>query len=99
MESTPSRWTRRPRRSYRLLVGLAFDLDPFYAWAAGEDVLQRLVPPLAGFRPPLVPDPFEMLVGAITAQQVSLLLRDRDPEPADRALRRTGRLRVVVSFA
>ena len=29
-------------------------------------------PPLAGFRPPLVPDPFEMLVGAITAQQVSL---------------------------
>jgi 3-methyladenine DNA glycosylase/8-oxoguanine DNA glycosylase len=54
------------------LVGLAFDLEPFYAWAAGEEVLRDLVPPLAGFRPPLVPDPFEMLVGAITAQQVSL---------------------------
>jgi DNA-3-methyladenine glycosylase II len=27
---------------------------------------------LAGFRPTLAPDPFEMLVGAITAQQVSL---------------------------
>jgi 3-methyladenine DNA glycosylase/8-oxoguanine DNA glycosylase len=54
------------------LVGLAFDLEPFYAWAAGEDVLRDLVPPLTGFRPPLVPDPFEMLVGAITAQQVSL---------------------------
>jgi DNA-3-methyladenine glycosylase II len=54
------------------LVGLAFDLEPFYAWAAGEEVLRDLVPPLTGFRPPLVPDPFEMLVGAITAQQVSL---------------------------
>jgi DNA-3-methyladenine glycosylase II len=57
----------------RALVGLAFDLDPFYAWAADDEVLVTLVPPLAGFRPPLIPDPFELLVGAITAQQVSLV--------------------------
>jgi 3-methyladenine DNA glycosylase/8-oxoguanine DNA glycosylase len=56
----------------RALVGLAFDLAPFYAWAAGDEVLGEIVPPLVGFRPPLIPDPFEMLVGAITAQQVSL---------------------------
>jgi DNA-3-methyladenine glycosylase II len=54
------------------LLGLAFDLDAFRAWAAGDDVLGAVVPRLAGFRPPLTPDPFEMLVGAITAQQVSL---------------------------
>jgi 3-methyladenine DNA glycosylase/8-oxoguanine DNA glycosylase len=54
------------------LLGLVFDLDPFYAWAAEDDVLVTLVPPLAGFRPPIIPDPFELLVGAITAQQVSL---------------------------
>src|SRR3954466_15367465 len=35
----------------RALVGLAFDLEPFYEWAAGDDVLRALVPPLAGFRP------------------------------------------------
>jgi DNA-3-methyladenine glycosylase II len=35
-------------------------------------VLAGIVERLAGFRPPLTPDPFEMLVGAITAQQVSL---------------------------
>jgi DNA-3-methyladenine glycosylase II len=56
----------------RALVGLTFDLDAFYEWAAGDDVLRELVPPLAGFRPPLIPDPFELLVGAITSQQVSL---------------------------
>ena len=54
------------------LVGLAFDLDGFRTWAAGDEVLATVVPHLAGFRPPLTPDPFEMLVGAITAQQVSL---------------------------
>jgi DNA-3-methyladenine glycosylase II len=56
----------------RRLLGLAFELDPFYAWAAEDDTLARIVPPLRGFRPPLTPEPFEMLVGAITAQQVSL---------------------------
>ena len=57
----------------RSLMGLSFELEPFYAWAADDDVLIVTVPPLAGFRPPVIPDPFEMLVGAITAQQVSLI--------------------------
>lgn len=56
----------------RALMGLPFDLEPFYAWAADDEVLVTVVPPLAGFRPPVIPDPFELLVGAITAQQVSL---------------------------
>src|SRR5213076_1277501 len=56
----------------RAVLGLAFDLEPFYAWAADDEVLAVLVPRLAGFRPSLSPDPFEMLVGAITSQQVSL---------------------------
>ena len=56
----------------RALVGLPFDLEPFYAWAAGDGVLREIVPALIGFRPALIPDAFEMLVGAITAQQVSL---------------------------
>jgi DNA-3-methyladenine glycosylase II len=56
----------------RTLLGEPFELDPFYAFAAAEPVLMRLVPRLAGFRPPLVPDPFEALVSSICAQQVSL---------------------------
>jgi 3-methyladenine DNA glycosylase/8-oxoguanine DNA glycosylase len=54
------------------LLGVEFDLDAFSDWASGDDVLAAIVDRLRGFRPPLVPDPFEMLVGAITAQQVSL---------------------------
>jgi DNA-3-methyladenine glycosylase II len=56
----------------RTMLGLVFELEPFYAWAAGDDVLGPATKRLAGFRPSLGPDPFEMLVGAITAQQVSL---------------------------
>jgi DNA-3-methyladenine glycosylase II len=56
----------------RAVLGLAFDLEPFYVWAADDDLLSAAVPRLAGFRPSLTPDPFEMLVGAITSQQVSL---------------------------
>jgi len=55
-----------------VLLGLVFELEPFYAWAARDDVLAPATRRLAGFRPVLAPDPFEMLVGAITAQQVSL---------------------------
>jgi DNA-3-methyladenine glycosylase II len=54
------------------LLGAEFELDPFYAWAAEQPVLGSLVLQLAGFRPPLGPDPFETLVTSITAQQVSL---------------------------
>jgi DNA-3-methyladenine glycosylase II len=56
----------------RALLGADFELEPFYAWAAGDEVLAELVPKLAGFRPPLAPDPYETLVTSITAQQVSL---------------------------
>ncbi len=56
----------------RAVVGADFELDPFYEWAEGDEVLRELVPKLAGFRPPLAPDPYETIVSAISAQQVSL---------------------------
>jgi DNA-3-methyladenine glycosylase II len=56
----------------RRYLGGPFDLDAFAAFAATEPVLAELVPALRGFRPPLVPDPFETLVTSITAQQISL---------------------------
>jgi DNA-3-methyladenine glycosylase II len=56
----------------RKLLGLEFELEPFYAFARRDAVLRRLVARLTGFRPPLAPDPFEALVSSITAQQVSL---------------------------
>ena len=60
------------RRVVEKLLGLEFELEPFYAWAAAQPVLAEIVPRLVGFRPPLAPDPFESLVTSITAQQVSL---------------------------
>jgi 3-methyladenine DNA glycosylase/8-oxoguanine DNA glycosylase len=56
----------------RTLLGFDFDLVAFAAWSTGDERLAPLVVRFAGFRPTLAPDPFEMLVGAITAQQVSL---------------------------
>jgi DNA-3-methyladenine glycosylase II len=56
----------------RRLLGLEFDLEGFYAWAAGVPELAPLAVRFAGLRPPLSPDPFEALVTSITAQQVSL---------------------------
>ena len=56
----------------RKLLGLDFELARFAEWAAADETLASVVVRLAGFRPPLTPDPFEMLVGSITAQQVSL---------------------------
>src|SRR5215208_6100176 len=54
------------------LLGLEFELGPFYAWAGGDPILNELARRLEGLRPPLAPDPFESLVTSITAQQVSL---------------------------
>jgi DNA-3-methyladenine glycosylase II len=54
------------------LLGASFDLGAFYAWAQDDPVLRVLTEQLAGFRPPLAPEPFETLVTSITAQQVSL---------------------------
>jgi DNA-3-methyladenine glycosylase II len=56
----------------RRFLGAEFDLDAFYAFAATEPVLSRLVEQVRGLRPPVAPDPFESLVTSITAQQVSL---------------------------
>ena len=56
----------------RRLLGLGFDLDAFAAFAVRDEVLGPLVVRLAGLRPSIAPDPFEALVSAITAQQVSL---------------------------
>jgi DNA-3-methyladenine glycosylase II len=57
----------------RVLLGLAFDLDAFQTWAPTVDgPLAEVAVRLAGFRPPLAPDPWEALVSSITAQQVSL---------------------------
>jgi DNA-3-methyladenine glycosylase II len=56
----------------RKLLGFEFDLVAFSSWAAHEELLAPVVTRFAGYRPTLAPDPFEMLVGAITAQQVSL---------------------------
>jgi len=56
----------------RALLGLVFELEPFYAWAALDAVLAPLARRYRGFRPPLSADPFEALVTTITAQQVSL---------------------------
>jgi len=51
------------------LLGAEFDLDGF---KPTDPVVAALARRLRGFRPPLAPDPFEMLVGAISAQQISL---------------------------
>jgi len=65
--------SRAIEREVRVLLGQPFDLDPFYRWSRRADpVVRRLAKALAGFRPPLAPNPFESLVTSITAQQVSL---------------------------
>ena len=56
----------------RKLLGLEFDLPPFFAFAQLDPVLADAVRLLPGFRPPLAPDPFEALASSITGQQVSL---------------------------
>ena len=59
-------------REVAWLLGAPLDLAGFWAWAEAEPALAALREPLAGYRPPLVPDRWEMLVTSITAQQVSL---------------------------
>jgi DNA-3-methyladenine glycosylase II len=54
------------------ICGLGLDVDGFYRVAQGDPVLGSLVPRLRGLRPTLAPEPFEMLVGSVCAQQVNL---------------------------
>ena len=56
----------------RRIFGLDFDLVEFYRMAKGHPGLAMLIEPLYGLRPSVTPCPLEMLVGAITAQQVNL---------------------------
>src|SRR5262245_59737898 len=56
----------------RHIFGLDFDLPGFYRMAKADPALASLVDPLYGLRPTLTPGGLEMLVGAITAQQVNL---------------------------
>jgi 3-methyladenine DNA glycosylase/8-oxoguanine DNA glycosylase len=85
------------------LLGAEFELEPFRAWAVDQLVLSGTVPRLAGFRPPILPDPFEALVTSITAQQVSLRsalamrnrLIERFGEPAGHAYAFPARERVA----
>ena len=60
------------RPAAEAVLGVRFELEPFYAFAAGDGILEGLVRALDGFRPPLSPEPFETLVTSITAHQVSL---------------------------
>ena len=56
----------------RRIFGLGFDLPGFYRMAKADPALATLIGPLHGLRPTLTPTALEMLVGAITAQQVNL---------------------------
>lgn len=56
----------------RRIFGLDFDVLGFYRLAKADPGLAPLIEPLYGMRPTLSPTPLEMLVGAITAQQVNL---------------------------
>lgn len=56
----------------RRFLGATFELDGLARLATSDPVLGRIVSALRGLRPTLVPDPWEMLVGSVTAQQVSL---------------------------
>lgn len=62
----------RAEMTCRALLGLDFPLHEFYAFAADDPVLVRLARQYPGYRPTLMPDLFETLVTAITAQQINL---------------------------
>jgi DNA-3-methyladenine glycosylase II len=56
----------------RRLLGGDWELGRLATIAASDATLTRAVSRLRGLRPPLLPDPFEMLVTSVTAQQISL---------------------------
>lgn len=59
-------------RMFSHVLGATFDLAGFERQVSSDAVLEKLLASLRGMRPFLVPDPFEMIVSAITAQQISL---------------------------
>lgn len=56
----------------RHVCGLHLDLASFRNAAAGDPILGGLATRLHGLRPTLAPNPFEMLVSSVCAQQVNL---------------------------
>jgi DNA-3-methyladenine glycosylase II len=56
----------------RHICALDLDVASFYRTASADPTLAGLISRLYGLRPTLAPDPFEMLVGAVCAQQVNL---------------------------
>ncbi len=56
------------------LLGIHRDLRDFYRFSASDPMLQGLVRPFRGVKPPRFPTVFEALVNAIACQQVSLNL-------------------------
>jgi DNA-3-methyladenine glycosylase II len=65
-------WSEEAAAEVGCLLGLPFDLVAFREHAAHDPVLAEIVDALPGLRPTLNPVPFEALVVAITAQQISL---------------------------
>jgi DNA-3-methyladenine glycosylase II len=74
--STPGRRSTRALEAAATEVaricGLGLDVEGFYRMSAADPVLNSLVPRLRGLRPTLAPQPFEMLVGTVCAQQINL---------------------------
>lgn len=70
--SRSTRVLEAARHEVSRLLYLDADLPGFYRTAKADPALKGLLTPLHGLRPTLAPTPFEMLVGAITAQQVNL---------------------------
>jgi DNA-3-methyladenine glycosylase II len=71
-DSRSSRVAEAATTQVSRLLFLHADLPGFYRMAKSDPALKTLIVPLYGMRPTLAPTPFEMLVGAITAQQVNL---------------------------
>ena len=59
-------------RTFGHVLAAQFDVDSFSTAFADHAAIGLLIKGLHGLRPFLVPDPYEMLVSAITAQQISL---------------------------
>ncbi len=65
-------WSDEAAGEVALMLGLPFDLLAFRLWARDDATMAMVVGSVPGFRPTLNPQPFEALVIAITAQQISL---------------------------
>lgn len=67
-------WASRVTVVLVKILGLNFDLDPFYRLAAADDRWGPLAARFRGFKPPRFPSTFEALTNAIVCQQSSLPL-------------------------